>query len=103
MLLLKCLLLKSSWVRRKMKEEGAFPEPWLPRIPHLPRNVILKWKCLSILNRETLIRELKRERRNPDRSSPSKGKQHPCWVRRKTLFIRNKGKPEVAAPGEKTG
>lgn len=50
MLLLKCLLLKSSWVRRKMKEEGAFPKPWLPRIPHLPRNVILKWKCLSILN-----------------------------------------------------
>lgn len=50
MLLLKCLLLKSSWVRRKMKEEGAFPEPWLPRIPHLPHNVILKWKCLSILN-----------------------------------------------------
>lgn len=37
-------------VRRTMKDEGAFPEPWLPRIPHLSRCIILKWKCLSILN-----------------------------------------------------
>lgn len=50
-----------------------------------------------------LIAEVKRERRNPDGSSPSKESSISVGYGVKRLLIRNMGKQEVAAPGEKAG